>query len=551
MSRGAPRADAWRRVFLLAGVALLATACAGPVAPDLVITNARVFTNDPARPWAEAVAMKGERVIAVGPAADALAAKGPATRVVDAGGRVLVPGFNDAHVHVDVSPETLTLTLEQDPSLDALAAALAAADRAAAPGVILRGSIGPAAWEAPALTRAWLDARVPARPVWLQMWTGHGDVLNSAALALVGLDDTVRDPAGGRHGRDASGRLDGRLEEYAAYIASRRLAELTPSARVVSQYRAFADAAVRVGITSVQLMSTGLPARLSVPRLLEAATPLRWRIFRLPTTAAGAETEDGRPHLPPQPGPRLDVRGTKWILDGTPVERLAAVSAPYTDRPAERGRMNLDAAALDVVVREGYGTENQLAVHAVGDAAIEAYLSALERVGAAAVWQRKRPRLEHGDMLTPAQMARARTLGVVLVQNPAHFLDRDTFAARLGSRLGTFQPLASVLAAGGALALGSDGPLSPFLNIAFATSRPGHPAEALTREQAVAAYTRGAAFAESTEPEKGWLAPGTLADVAVLSDDLFTVPLERLPGLTSVLTVVGGTIVYDAGVLPH
>jgi len=359
----------------------------------------------------------------------------------------------------------------------------------------------------------------------------------------------VRDPVGGRHGRDAAGRLDGRLEEYASYIASRRLAERTPAARAVSVYRAFADQAVRLGITSVQLMSSGLPARASVPRLLEAATPLRWRIFRLPTTEAGGETVDGRPHLPPQPGPRLDVRGTKWILDGTPVERLAALGAPYADRPGEHGRLNLDATALDAVVREGYGTENQLSVHAVGDAAIEAYLTALEHVGAADVWQRKRPRLEHGDMLTPALIARARALGVVVVQNPAHFLDRPTFAARLGARLDTFQPLASLLKAGVPLALGSDGPLSPFLNIAFATSHPSNPREALTREQAVVAYTRGAAFAEGADREKGWLAPGTLADLAILSDDIFTVPADRLPAVASVLTVVGGTIVYDAGVL--
>ena len=537
------------RCLALAVLVLALPGCAGPVAPDLVILNARVFTNDTARPWAEAVAIKGERVIAVGASAEVRASAGAVTRVIDAGGRVLVPGFNDAHVHVDVGPDVATLTLDQDPSLDALAAALATAVPAAAPGVLLRGAIGPTAWEDTRLTRGWLDQQAPGRAVWLQMWTGHGDVLSSAALALVGLDETARDPAGGRHGRDAAGRLDGRLEEYASYIASRRLAERTPAARAASNYRAFADQAVRLGITSVQLMSTGLPARASVPRLLEAATPLRWRIFRLPTTEAGAETVDGRPHLPPQPGPRLDVRGTKWILDGTPVERLAAVSAPYTDRPGERGRLNLDAAALDVVVREGYGTESQLSVHAVGDAAIEAYLTALERVGTAAVWQRKRPRLEHGDMLMPGQIARARALGVIVVQNPAHFLDRTMFAARLGTRLDTFQPLASLLEAGVPLALGSDGPLSPFLNIAFASAHPSNPREALTREQAVVAYTRGAAFAEATERDKGWLAPGTLADLAVLSDDVFTVPAGRLPAITSVLTVVGGTIVHDPGVL--
>ena len=212
--------------------------------------------------------------------------------------------------------------------------------------------------------------------------------------------------------------------------------------------------------------------------------------------------------------------------------------------------MNLSAERLSQVAGWAYGTEDPLAVHAVGDAAIEAYLSALEGAGSADTWRAKRPRLEHGDMLVGDLVARAKTLGVVVVQNPAHFMLRAPMIARLGEeRVRTMQPMKSLLAAGIPVAIGSDGPLSPFLNIMFATMHPVNPAEALSREEAVTAYTRGSAYAEFKEKEKGWLAAGTLADLAVLSADLFTVPPDQLPAMHSVLTLIGGQAVHDAGVL--
>ncbi len=240
----------------------------------------------------------------------------------------------------------------------------------------------------------------------------------------------------------------------------------------------------------------------------------------------------------------------KWILDGTPIERLAFMREPYLDAPAERGRLNFPAERIQQFVGWAYGTEDPLAVHAVGDGAIDAYLSAIERAGRPEVWRAKRPRLEHGDMLTADLIARAKALGIVVVQNPLHFMLADIQAARLGpERMAAVQPMKSLLDHGIPLAIGADGPINPFLNIMAAVTHPANPKEALTREQAVTAYTSGSAFAEFQEKDKGQLAVGMLADLAVLSADLFTVPVAQLPSLHSVLTMVGGKIAHDTGAI--
>jgi predicted amidohydrolase YtcJ len=331
-------------------------------------------------------------------------------------------------------------------------------------------------------------------------------------------------------------------------VASRRLSALVPDADAIETYRRFSAQAVRLGITSVQVMSESRPHRRIVAEVVASQSPMRWRILRWPLKEAGQELQDGEAHLPPQPSPRVDARGMKWMLDGSPIERLAAMRAPYADRPPESGRLNLPPERLAQLVSWAYGSEDPLAVHAVGDRAIEAYLAALENGGLPEIWRRKRPRLEHGDMLMPDLIPRARAIGLVVVQNPAHLMLREPLLARLGpERLQLTQPMKSLLDAGVPLAIGSDGPLSPFLNILFATSHPVRPAEALSREQAVAAYTLGSAFAEFTEQEKGHLSPGALADLAVLSADLFTVPPDQLPSIQSVLTLIGGQPAHDAG----
>jgi len=536
------------RASIVAWMAALVACTALPSVPDTVLVNGKIFTSNPVQPWAQALAVRGERVVAVGDTATIGAQAGPSTRRIDLGGRTVVPGFNDAHQHIGIFPAPVRLKLPDDPTVDQLDAAFADAVASARPGQMIRGTFGQAAWSDPRFTREWLDAKAPGHPAWLAAFTGHGLLLNSASLALVDFKEDMKDPDGGAIGRDSKGRINGRLEEYAGYLAVRRLGIKTDPAEAIALYRKFAAEAIGYGITSTQLMGDALPIADLSRRLVEADVAMRWKVYRFPIREAGGDTTDGRPAMPPQPSAKIDVRGMKWVLDGTPIERLGFMRQPYSDAPAERGRANFAESRIDEFVGWAYGSEDPLLVHAFGDAAIDAYVSALEHKGRPEIWREKRPRIEHGDMMSPDLIVRVKAIGAVLVQNPSHFTFTDAFKLRYGSgRVAWMQPLKTVLDAGIPLAIGSDGPMNPFLNVMWATTHQTRPSEALTREQAVTAYTAGSAFAEFTEKDKGQLAVGKLADLAVLSADLFTVPVERMPGITSVLTMLGGRVVHETG----
>ncbi|MGH9140016.1 MAG: amidohydrolase family protein, partial [Vicinamibacterales bacterium] len=221
-------------------------------------------------------------------------------------------------------------------------------------------------------------------------------------------------------------------------------------------------------------------------------------------------------------------------------------NAAYTDRAGWTGELNLPAGDIDRALRRALETGDQPMFHAVGDRTIDQLLSSMEHAAPAAQWQRLRVRIEHGEFLTRDRFERAKRLGIVNVQNPAHLTIPEIMTARYGTdRVATVEPLKSIVAAGIVLALGSDGPLNPFLNMMFAITHPNNSAEALTREQVVTAYTTGSAYAEFAEREKGQLKAGMLADVAVLSQDIFTVEMDKLPATVAALTIVDGRIVKD------
>lgn len=543
------------------GAAGRAAADGGP--PDLVLLGGRVFTADPARPWAEAIAVRGPRVVAVGTTAEVARLAGPRTRRVALGGRTVVPGFNDAHAHVEgFAPPGVTVRVDTaalpDPALAPVLDSLAAAARRAPPDTWLVGVVGGRVFDDPRATRAVLDSVAPRHRVWLAGAGAAGAVLNTAGLRAAGLLDAP-DAPGGTLTRDADGRPTGRADGYVLLAARRRLAGAAGDGARVAARRDEEAASVRLGLTTVQEMATGLdlatarrlyareragpplgtagPRRRLVPAPLPGA-PSGWR--------ADAETTIGGGAL----APRVGVSGVKWILDGTPIERGALLREPYADRPGWYGRATFPFDTLRAILREALRRKQQPVLHAVGDSAIALVIAAMRAEAPDSVWRRLRPRLEHADLLGRDQVPALRALGVVVVQNPAHLatvaLSRARFGAERVARTGLLRTLVD---SGVPLALGSDGPRAPGLNVLLASRHPNVPGEALTREQAVVAYTRGSAYAEGAERETGTLAPGMRADLVVLSADVFTAPPPVLPAIASVLTVIDGRVAHDDGSL--
>jgi predicted amidohydrolase YtcJ len=537
--------------------------------PGLVLVRGRIFTADPSRPWAEALAIRGDRVLAVGTTAYVLALAGRTTRRIDVGGRIVVPGFNDAHAHLGAPLPGLAFRTGDDPvpdpPLTLVLDSLAALARRTPPGTWLRTSIDAAMLDDPRARRAALDEVTPRHPVWLAANTGHGVVVNTAALRAIGVADDAPDPAGGFYEREGApypgrgrGPVTGLLHEYAGWNAARGLRGSQPDHVLVAALRRYTERALRAGVTSIQDMANALPPATTLRVLRLARLPIRVRVIPMPgTDVAGRRTGEWPAALRDSAwrasaGERLptggDVAATKWILDGTGIERLSLLRAPYADRPGWSGAINFPGDTLRALLREALVASEQPVLHVIGDSTTALVLSTMEALAPDSVWRRLRPRLEHAEWLTPDLRVRARRLGVVVVENPLHFTDgAERMTARFGdARAREYQPFRSLLDAGIALAIGSDGPMDPFLDLQLAITHPDNPREALTREAAVAAYTRGSAYAEHAERRKGTLAPGMLADLAVLSQDIFTVPAAALPGTTSVLTVVGGVVAYDA-----
>jgi predicted amidohydrolase YtcJ len=528
---------------LAAAIALAATTLTAqtPAPPDLVVLHGRVFTGDASKKWAEAVAIRGDRITAVGTTAEIEAMAAPSTRRVDAEGRLVIPGLNDAHTHLPFRPASIPLGAPISASWEDVRAAIVGATDETSADVWISGDIGPQILNNPDVTAAALDKAAPHRKVALMSFTGHGLILSTAALDALRIRDNGTDPAGGSFGRDAEKHLNGKLFEYAEYNALRRLGDLASDDEGAESIRAFAGEALQYGITSIQTMAF-VPMNRLEKATRHTNVPVRLRLIRIAgTDAAGREKNEGR-DLPmrDQERPLVTISGTKWILDGTPIEHGAATRTHYKDSEST-GKLNFPPDEIAAMLRESLASNDPLLLHSAGDRTAATVLDAMRGIPNVD-WKAKRVRIEHGDGLLPDLIPAAAQLGVVVVQNPAHLEAIPLYPA------GAFMPYRSLLNANVPFAIGSDGPMNPYLNIMLATSHP-RAQESLTREQAVEAYTRGSAYAEFAENDKGTLAPGKLADLAILSQDIFRAPASSLPETRSLLTIVGGQIAFDSGVV--
>jgi predicted amidohydrolase YtcJ len=544
-----------RFALALSLAAALWTAGARAEKPDVTaFVGGKIFTADPRRPWATAIAVRGDAVLSVGDDDRVLKVAGKDARVFDLQGRTVVPGINDAHLHVTL-PRVIYLNSPAfvpgpGPTLQEVTDLLSSVAGQVPPGAWLAVLIGTNVLDDPNATRFALDAVSPQNPVWLQGWAGHGTVINTQAMQALGLRDDEPDPFGGTYGRlDGTQTLNGQVHEYAEYRIWRALYATMTDAELIAQYQAAAAQAVQLGYTSWQDMAVGLPHERAVRVLKAANLPLRVRemCFQLePGEGCALANEDSG----------VTASGIKWIADGTPIERGAYLDEDYQDRPGVRGRLDLPSAAMPDILAQalsGPPQRRQLLFHGVGDGAIEAILGSLESSGGGEVWDRRRTRIEHADLLFPENFARMRDNGAMVVQNARHLTLVPVWASRFAPAIfGQLEPLRSLLDLGIPLALGTDAigqVASPWVDVMLAAIHPTHPAEALTVEQAITAFTAGSAAAEFEEHRKGSLAPGNVADLAVLSQDPFSAPLPALPATGSLLTMVGGQVVWDAGVL--
>ena len=522
---------------------------------DYILYKGKIFTSDKKMLWAEAVAIKGERILAVGKNDDILKLKNEHTKLNDLNGRLVVPGFNDAHAHVGAVYLARRFAVTDDPTgltpWELIKDSIAKIVKEVPPGTFIITTIHPDLLDDKTVRRTALDSISPKNPVMLSAFTGHGKIMNSAALHFFELNEQSKF-IGGRIDKDADQQLTGLVEEYATYLVGAVFASKLERPKIIDGLKTYYENQAVLGITTVQNMCTQHFAQQVIDIYSNEEFPCRVRLMAFPfTNSKELLLHDWDNFFHPLNKMNY-VSGVKLILDGTPVERLACLRQPYSDKANNFGRLNFTEAQLKQYMEYCLAQKQQIIIHAVGDSSIVTIIRTMRSLHPDSFWKDKRLRIEHGE-LAIAQAGDVNTLkqlGIVIVQNPTHLTLPEIMAKRFGEeRMKHIEPMRTLLDNNIPLAIGGDGPFNPYLNIMLATMHLNNPKEAITREEAVIAYTYGSAYAEFKENEKGTLTKGKLADLAVLSQDIFTIAADKLPETESVLTFVGGKIVYNKNVL--
>lgn len=509
------------------------------------------------QPEAQAVAIRGDCIVDVGLEADVSNGIGPQTEVIDAAGGRLMPGFNDAHVHFLAGGLALLGIDLRGAKNEQEFAAIIMDQVASLPSGqwVIGWNWDHEAWPSRRHpTRGLIDPFTPDNPVLTRRLDGHIAMANSLALRLAGITRETPDPAGGQIGRDArTGEPTGILIDNAQLLVTRVIPEPTLQEKLHATLAAMRHAA-SLGVTSVQTM--GPLSDLAIYQHLRDAGELITRIYAV----SDAPDSQAIAHIAARPGvadPMLRTGAVKLYASGSLGAGSALLFEPYDDQPQSAGLAIYPEEELYQLVAQADAAGLQVALHAIGDKANHWALNAFERAIQANGPREARHRIEHAQVLRPSDAKRLAPLGVIASIQPSHCIDDMRWVEkRLGERAQWAYPFNSLLAAGARVALGTDWtvePLDPMLGLYAAVTRefPGggpsggwYPAEKTTLERALRAYTLGSAYAEFREREKGSIAPGKLADMVLLSQDIIERPAGDLLTTQVDLTCVGGRIVY-------
>ncbi len=537
-----------------------------PPAADTILTNGNVYTADDAHPQAEAIAIKGERILFVGSNDEAKKYAGAKTRTIDLKGKTVLPGLTDSHYHIfGVGERLMTLSLEGTRTKEQFLAKVRAAAAETEPDrwITGRGWIE-TFWKPPVFpTREDLDKVSPLNPVFLVRADGHGAVANTRALKIAGIDAKTPNPFGGEILRDKkTGEALGMLLDNAQSL----VADKVPAPSAKEKERALllgAQRSLALGWCEIQNAGSHLP-EIALMKKLYGEKKLKLRIYnaaygpgeaaqRLLKEGATVDAYDGR----------FTMRTIKIVFDGSLGSRSAALLKPYSDADTS-GFLTEKEEVLRPLLQAALRKGIQVETHAIGDRTNRTILDLYEEAfRAVSPNDRKvkdpRWRVEHAQILSPTDLPRFAKLGVIASMQPSHAISDLFFApSRLGQeRLAGAYAWQSLLKSGAVVTGGSDAPVEqgdPMIEFYAAVTRksqqgftgPGwHPEQAVTRAQALKMFTQAPAYAAFQDREKGSITAGKMADLTILSDDIMKIPEPEILRAHCVMTVVGGEVVFD------
>ena len=568
------KSEMFRRTLCrLLAIAIIISLCASlqaasppSNAADTIILNARIYTVNPQQPSAEALAISGEKILAVGTKNEIEKYRGASTRIIDAQGHLVLPGFVDCHIHfMDGSMGLTRVDLNDAKTVTEIQKRVKdyAESHLQEPWITGMGWTYPTFGPSALPDKKILDDVVPTRPVYLVAFDGHSSWANSKALQMAGITRETPDPPNGKIVRDEKGEATGALKESAGDLVARVMPKPTREERL---------AALRLGIHEAN--------KFGLSRVHSAGQDFEWLDLYDELRRNGQLTLRfyiayflDPPELTPDAIEKIEqARRTyhddwisggvvKTMLDGVVEAHTAAMLAPYSDDPSQTGKLFWDPAKYTQAVAELDRRGLQIFTHAIGDKAVRLALDAYQNATETNHTNDARPRIEHIETISAQDVPRFGKQGVIASFQPLHaYPDDDTlniWARNVGpERAQRAWVWHSIETTGGRLAFGSDWPvvtLNPWPGVQNALTRqttdgnpPGGfvPSERISLEDTITAYTLGAAFAGRREKTEGSLEPGKLADLIVLSQDLFKVKPSEIAKTEVLLTIVGGKVVY-------